>query len=164
MARPAREISLSLKDRVTLKRWAHSRTIDNATATRARIILAAREGRAAADIAAGLGVSARNVYKWIWCFDKEGVEGLKERSRSGRPRKLALDGVMDILTKTIEDVPSGSTHWSQRLMAQAMVVTKQQVANIWAAAGLKPHRLRTFKISRAPRFAEKVVDVVWVCI
>ena len=45
-------------------------------------------------------------------------------------------------------------------MAQAMGVTKQQVAQIWAAAGLKPHRLRTFKISRDPRFAEKVVDVV----
>lgn len=160
MARPARKIDLTREDRVTLKRWARSRTIDNATATRARIVLAAREGRPAAEIAAALGVSARNVYKWIWRFDEEGLEGLKERPRSGRPRKLDLDEVMEILTKTIEEAPRGATHWSQRLMAQAMGVTKQQVAQIWTAAGLKPHRLRTFKISRDPRFAEKVVDVV----
>ena len=160
MARPARKIDLTREDRVTLKRWVRSRTIDNATATRARIILAAREGRPAAEIAAALGISARNVYKWIWRFDEEGLEGLKERPRPGRPRKLDLDEVMEILTKTIEEVPTGGTHWSQRLMAQAMGVTKQQVAQVWAAAGLKPHRLRTFKISRDPRFAEKVVDVV----
>ena len=145
---------------MTLRRWAKSRTIDNATGTRARIILAAHEGRPAAEIAASLGISARNVYKWIWRFDEEGLEGLKERPRSGRPRKLDLDEVMKILTKTVEEDPPGATHWSQRLMAQAMGVTKQQVAQIWASAGLKPHRLKTFKISRDPRFAEKVVDVV----
>jgi transposase len=160
MARPARKLKLTREDRVTLKRWARSRTINNATATRARIILAAREGRPAAEIAASLGVSARNVYKWIWRFDEEGLKGLEERPRSGRPRTLDLDEVMKILTKTVEEDPPGGTHWSQRLMAEAMGVTKQQVAQIWASAGLKPHRLRTFKISRDPRFAEKVVDVV----
>ncbi|MCB9610721.1 MAG: IS630 family transposase, partial [Polyangiaceae bacterium] len=117
-------------------------------------------GRPAAEIAASLGVSARNVYKRIWRFDEEGLAGLKERPRSCRPRKLDLDEVMEILTKTVEQDPPGATHWSQRLMAQAMGVTKQQVAQIWASAGLKPHRLKTFKISRDPRFAEKVVDVV----
>lgn len=160
MARPARKLKLTREDRVTLKRWARSRTIDNATATRARIILAAHEGQLASEIAAVLGVSDRNVYKWIWRFDEEGLDGLKERPRSGRPRKLDLDDVMEILTKTVEEDPPGATHWSQRLMAQAMNVTKQQVAQIWSSAGLKPHRVKTFKISRDPRFAEKVVDVV----
>lgn len=160
MARPARKLEITPKDLAILKRWARSRTLDNATATRARIILGAHAGRPAAEIAASMGISARNVYKWIWRFDEEGLEGLKERKRSGRPRKLCLDEVMEVLTKTVEEGPPGATHWSQRLMAQAMGVTKQQVAQIWKAAGLKPHRLKTFKISRDPEFAEKVVDVV----
>lgn len=98
-----------------------SRTIDIATGARARIILASHEGRPAAELADALGISPRRVHKWIWRFDEEGLEGLKERPRSGRPRRLDLDAEMGILTKTVEEDPPGAAHWSLRLMAQAMV-------------------------------------------
>jgi len=111
-------------------------------------------------VAKQVGVSARNVYKWVWRFSEEGIDGLRERKRSGRPRSLSLDVVMDILTKTVEEVPEGTTHWSQRLMAKAAGVTQYQVAEIWKAAGLKPHRVRSFKISKDPAFADKLVDVI----
>ena len=107
-----------------------------------------------------VGVSVRNVYKWVWRYDAEGIDGLHERRRPGRPRSLSLDQVMEILTMTVEEVPPGATHWSQRSMAKAVGVTQYQVGQVWAAAGLKPHRLRSFKISDDPKFAEKVVDVV----
>ena len=110
MARPVRKLKLSREDHVTLKRWVRSRTIDNALATRARIILATQKGESAPSIAKALGISARNVYKWVWRFDKEGLEELKEKRRSGRPRKLSLDDVMVILTKTVEQDPPGETH------------------------------------------------------
>lgn len=159
MSKP-RELDVSREDRITLQRWARGRKTDNATAMRARIILMTREGKPADEIADTLGVSARSVYKWIWRFSEEGLEGLAERQRSGRPRTLDHDAMMEILSKTIEELPEGATHWSVRTMAVAAKVTKHQVAQVWAAAGLKPHRVKSFKISRDPRFAEKVVDVV----
>jgi len=123
-------------------------------------VLLTGEGKQAPEVAELVGVSVRNVYKWVWRFSAEGIAGLKERSRPGRPRSLDLEQVMEILTKTIEEVPKGATHWSQRLMAKAVEVTKHQVGEIWKAAGLKPHRVKTFKISNDPQFAAKVVDVV----
>jgi transposase len=160
VSRPVRAIELSRDDRVTLKRWASSRKVDNGLAMKARIILLSREGVNADQVASLVGVSARNVYKWIWRFSEEGIEGLKDRARSGRPRSLDLDQVMEILRRTVEEEPPGATHWSQRLMAAAVGVTKHQIGEVWKSAGLKPHRVKNFKISKDPRFAEKVVDVV----
>ncbi|MCC7380884.1 MAG: IS630 family transposase [Deltaproteobacteria bacterium] len=136
------------------------RKTDNATATRARIILMTCDGFTADEVAAALSVSRRSVYKWVWRFDEEGIEGLRERERTGRPRILDLDDVMEILRMTIEEVPPGATHWSLTLMANAAGVTRHQVREVWMAAGLKPHRVKSFKISRDPKFADKVVDVV----
>lgn len=159
MSKP-RAINVSEDDRRTLLEWSRSRKIDNAIATRARIVLMTSDGIRADEIAEALGVSARNVYKWIWRFDEEGIKGLAERPRSGRPRALDLDRITEILQKTVEEHPRGATHWSLRLMAEATGVSKHQVTEIWAAAGLKPHRVKNFKISNDPDFAEKVVDVV----
>ena len=61
---------------------------------------------------------------------------------------------------TVERIPKEATHWSVRLMAKAAGITTWQVRQIWEASDLKPHRLKTFKISNDPEFAEKVVDVV----
>jgi len=61
---------------------------------------------------------------------------------------------------TVERIPREATHWSVRLMAKAARITNWQVQQIWNAADLKPHRLKTFKISNDPNFAEKVVDIV----
>lgn len=159
MSRP-RALDISADDREQLEEWASSRSIASGLAKRARIVLLTDEGRQAAEVGELVGVSVRNVYKWVWRFSDEGVEGLHERKRPGRPRSLSHDQVMEILTKTVEEVPPGATHWSQRTMAKAAGVTQYQVAQIWAAAGLKPHRLRSFKISNDPEFAQKVVDVV----
>ncbi len=158
--RPPRLLEISPDDRLQLQRWTASTKVESGLAKRARIVLLTAEGRHAAEVASSVGVSERSVYKWVWRFDKEGLEGLRERARSGRPRKLDLDQVLAILEKTIEEAPPGATHWSQRLMAEATGVTRHQVSEVWKAAGLQPHRLRTFKISRDPCFAEKVVDVV----
>lgn len=160
MGRPPRKLDLSREDRIQLKRWTKSSKVESGLAKRARIVLLTREGKHASEVARLVGVSERNVYKWVWRFDEEGIDGLHERKRPGRPRKLDLDQVMEILEKTIQEAPPGATHWSQRLMAEAAGVTRHQVAEIWKAAGLKPHRVRTFKISTDPQFAEKVVDVV----
>lgn len=134
--------------------------MDAATATRARIILMSAERQTATEVAESLGVSERNVYKWIWRFDAEGIVGLGDRPRTGRPTKIDEELAMEILTRTVETTPPGMTHWSIRLMADAAKVSKHVVSTIWKSAGLKPHRIKTLKISKDPAFAEKVVDVV----
>jgi transposase len=159
VARP-RKLDISSDDRVQLETWMRSRTVDSGLAKRARIVLLTDEGRVASEVAELVGVSARNVYKWVWRYSEEGLDGLHERKRPGRPRTLDLDQVLEILRKTVEEDPPGSTHWSTRLMASEAGVSKHQVGEIWKAAGLKPHRIRTFKLSTDPRFAEKVVDIV----
>ena len=68
--------------------------------------------------------------------------------------------VKRVLKLTTEYIPEEATHWSVRLMAKHAKVSCWQVRQIWAAADLKPHRLKTFKISNDPEFAEKVIDVV----
>lgn len=160
MARPVRELKLSPTDRATLECWAKSRSVDAATSTRARIILMSSDRHTASEVADSLGVSERNVYKWIWRFDAEGITGLGDRPRKGRPPKIDEELAMEILTRTVETTPPGMTHWSIRLMSEAAKVSKHVVATIWKSAGLKPHRIKTLKISKDPAFAEKLVDVV----
>lgn len=155
-----RALEISVEDRKQLEQWSSSRKVPSGLAQRARIVLLTDEGLQAADVGQRVGASVRSVYKWVWRYSKEGINGLHERKRSGRPRSLNLDQVMEILTKTVEELPPGATHWSQRAMAKVAGVSQYQVAQIWEAAGLKPHRLRSFKISRDPKFAEKIVDVV----
>ena len=112
------------------------------------------------DIAATVGMSTKSVYKWRSRYLEHGVDGLQDRPRPGQPRKLTLAVAEKILRLTVERVPRESTHWSIRLMAKYAGVTEHQVRDVWRAADLKPHRLRTFKISNDPKFAEKVIDVV----
>ena len=88
------------------------------------------------------------------------MEGLYDRPRSGQPKKLTDAKVKEVLRMTVECIPHEATHWSVRLMAKAAQVTTWQVRQIWDAADLKPHRLKNFKISNDPNFAEKVIDVV----
>jgi transposase len=118
------------------------------------------DGTGCAAVGRSVGVSEPTVYKWRNRFMQGGIAGLTDCPRPGQPRKLDGKQVDKILKLTVERVPKESTHWSTRLMAKYAGVTQWQVRQVWSAADLKPHRLKTFKISNDPAFAEKVVDVV----
>ena len=107
-----------------------------------------------------LQVTPPTVFKWRKRYLEAGIEGLKDLPRSGQPLKLGPEKINEILTLTTQRVPKEATHWSVRLMAKYARVTTWQVRQVWAASDLKPHRLKTFKISNDPHFADKVVDVV----
>jgi len=85
---------------------------------------------------------------------------LTDLPRSGQLLKLGPEKINEILTLTTRRVPQEATHWSVRLMAKYARVTTWQVRQVWAASDLKLHRLKIFKISNDPHFADKVVDVV----
>ncbi len=135
-------------------------TLAQGEATRARIVLALDEGTGAAQIAAAQRVAPKTVYRWMHRYEEMGIDGLRDLPRSGRPSVIDDKIVRRVLKLTTEKVPQEATHWSIRLMAQYAGVSTWQVRQIWKAADLKPHRIKTFKISNDPHFADKVIDIV----
>lgn len=160
MARPQENIILAEADRQALEALLRSHKTPQSRALRARIILKSGARESVESIAASLGISTNSVYKWRRRFLESGLDGLLDLPRSGQPKKLTQEDVKNVLKLTVERIPHEATHWSLRLMAKYAGVTTWQVRQIWEAANLKPHRIRTFKISNDPEFAEKVIDVV----
>ena len=160
MARKARQICLEASDRTELESWLRKGSTPHRLAGRARILLMSAEGISPKEIGARLDMSQAGVYKWRRRFLEYGVVGLHDQPRPGQPRKLSEAKVKEVLRLTVEGVPKEATHWSVRLMAKYAGVTTWQVRQIWAAADLKPHRLKTFKVSNDPNFAGKVIDIV----
>lgn len=160
MARTHEKYELKEADRQALEALLRSPKAAQSLVLRARIVLLSGAGQLAEEVAASLGTSKPSVYKWRNRFRTSGLDGLRDLPRSGQPKKLSSAKVKEVLTLTVERIPKEATHWSMRLMAKAAGITTWQVRQIWEASDLKPHRLKTFKISNDPEFAEKVVDVV----
>lgn len=160
MSKKASHIQLSSADREELSSWLRSTSVTHGLALRARIILKLDAGDRPVEIVRSLEVSEKTVYKWRNRFNDEGIAGLHDAVRSGRPTVIDEKTVQTVLKMTCEQVPHEATHWSIALMAEYAQISTWQVRQIWDAADLKPHRLRTFKISNDPQFAEKVIDVV----
>ena len=160
MARTHEKYELTAEDRRALETLLRSPKAAQSLVLRARIVLHSGSGQTAEEVAASLGTSKLSVYKWRNRFKTSGIDGLEDLPRSGQPKKLSAAKVKEVLTLTVERIPKEATHWSVRLMAKAAGITTWQVRQIWEASDLKPHRLKTFKISNDPEFAEKVVDVV----
>jgi len=160
MARPAKEVNLKPGDLEELRSWLRRPAMRQSHGERARIIVLSSEGKSAAEIEQQLGVSTVTVFKWRARYRATGLAGLTDLPRPGQPRKLTPATVKKILDLTTKRIPNEATHWSLRLMMKYAGVTQWQVQQVWAASDLRPHRLRTFKISNDPQFAEKVVDVV----
>ena len=160
MARTQDVYELSIVDQKGLAVLLRSPKTPQSWALRARIVLLSGEGETVEAVSAATGTSVRSVYKWRRRFQTSGLDGLRDLPRSGQPKKLPESTVKEVLRLTVECIPHEATHWSVRLMAKAAGVTTWQVRQIWEAADLKPHRLKTFKISNDPHFADKVVDIV----
>jgi len=144
----------------TLRRWLRSATLPQGQITRAKIILGLHAGKTPSDIAREQLVSCKTVQKWRNRFIESGVDGLLDEQRPGRPPTLDEKTINRVQMLTTQYVPEEATQWNERLMATHAGVTPYQVRKIWKAVDLQPHRLKTFKISNDPHFAEKVVDIV----
>ena len=159
--RCACQITLSDADRTILERWSRGRNTQARLVTRARVVLAAAQGKDNKDIAADLRISRGAVARWRDRFAKSGVAGLeKDTPRGGRPAKARDNLVRRIIEMTTQQKPTDATHWSTRALAEALGTNHSLVSRVWRAHGLKPHLSRTFKVSNDPRFAEKLIDVV----
>jgi transposase len=101
------------------------------------------------------------VARWRTRFLESGIAGIeKDAPRPGRKPAVSKQKVQQIIRKTTREKPPNATHWSRRTMAAAAGVSASTVGRIWRAHGLKPHRVKTFKLSNDPRFVEKLDDIV----
>jgi len=152
---------VSDEQRALLERWVGAQKTPQSVALRARIVLLAAAGETNSEIARRLAVSRPTVILWRSRFGEGGTAALTE-TRPGRGRKPTIPAakIKAIVRATTQTTPPGQTHWSCRTMAKAHGVSPATVQRIWDAHGLKPHRVRTFKLSNDPRFSEKLTDVV----
>jgi len=147
------------RDRDVLEGWLRSPSIRAGLGQRARMALLAADGVATGEIAHRVGTSKQTVITWKHRYVDEGVGGLQDRPKSGRPRWT--DDV-EIVLRTLERPPErlGVTHWSSRLLATELGLSNVKVAEVWREYGLQPWRQQTFKFSTDPELEAKVRDVV----
>ncbi len=128
---------------------------------RARIVLLSADRLSVLDIARQIGVSRPAVWRWQVRFAEQGVDGLlRDKTRKPGKPPLPPETVARVLALPCSKPPGNATHWTGRAVAKAIGVSLRTVQRIWEAHRLQPHRLRTFKKSNDPAFAEKVEDVV----
>lgn len=128
---------------------------------RAEALLLAADGVANTRIAEQVGVNPSTVRAWRTRFADDGLAKLgKVRAGRGRKSTISQDTIEEIVELTRNSKPAGQTHWSCRTMAARVGVSPATVQRVWAARGLKPHLVKTFKLSNDPRFEEKLIDVV----
>ncbi|MBV8807924.1 MAG: IS630 family transposase [Acidobacteriaceae bacterium] len=112
------------------------------------------------EVAKRLHITGATVCKWRERFRVKRLEGLLDEPRPGTPRSITDAQVEEVVTKTLASMPTNSTHWSTRLMAQKTGLSQTAIVRIWRAFGLQPHRVENFKFSADPPFVEKVRDIV----
>ena len=146
--------------REQLEAMASSRSLPHGLVTRVRIVLLSADGLSNKDIAARLRLNQVTVGLWRRRFVKQGLTGLHEELRSGRPRSIPDERVATLIRRTLRTKPKDGTHWSCRSLAAETRLSKSTVQRIWRAFGLQPHRARHFQLSNDPFFVAKVRDVV----
>lgn len=158
--RPKKALILSKEEEEQLKAIASSRSLPFGLVTRAKIIIMSAEGASNKAIAEKLAYSPQSVSLWRKRFLEQGIQGLHDELRPGRPRSISDEQVAELIHKTLQTKPKGRTHWTTRSMAEDTQISHQTVQRIWNAFGVQPHRQRHFKISTDPFFVEKVRDIV----
>lgn len=161
MPRLAVALTLCPADQDQLRAWLRAPSTPQQVALRCRILLTAAQGRQDLEVAAELQINRHTAGLWRKRASKEGIGCIWEIA-PGRGRKLRYQQTKQeaIIQATLHSKPKGITHWSCRSMAQAQGVSKNTVNRLWQLHNLKPHLSRTFKLSRDPKFLEKLTDVV----
>ena len=158
--RPIPPLILTEDERDTLERWARRPTSARALAERARLVLECAAGKTNTVVARELRLTKQTIGKWRARFLGQRLEGLLDEPRPGAPRRITDDDVERVMRVTLETTPRDATHWSTRTLARRCGLSQTAVSRIWRAFSLRPHRVKTFKLSKDPLFIDKVRDIV----
>lgn len=161
MWKKAHQLEASESQKQQLVQWVRSGTTQQRVAFRCHIVLKAIDGKSNHAIAKELETSRPTVLLWRKRFEESGCEGLlKDLPRGQRIPPLSKKKVKEIIEKTLQSKPKNATHWSCRSLGKVCGVSHAAVQRVWSANHLKPHLVRTFKLSHDPQFVEKLTDVV----
>lgn len=156
--RVAPEIVLTEEERAELTRLVRSKLTSVRLAQRARMVLLASDGLQNKAIAEQVGAGRVQVARWRERYGRLRLAGIeRDLPRGAPPVKVDVARLVELTTQT---APKAATHWSTRTMAAELGVSAASVSRHWRAQGLKPHLVRGFKVSRDPRFVEKLEDIV----
>jgi len=154
-------LDLSSDDRVTLQSWLSAGTTQQRLVLRAKIVLAALEGRSCPSIASQVGTTTLTVRKWLLRFQEGGIAGLNDALRPGKPRTYDEDVEKRILALLDEPAPSGYATWNGSLVAKALVnVSSRFVWRVLKRRGISLERRRSWCISTDPEFGPKAADII----
>lgn len=148
-------------DTSALKKLILGRNTAQKVVMRAKIVFASQAGNSKVQISKELKVSRPTIDLWLKRYKELGVAGLlKDATRPGRKPQIDAAKEKQIVEATLHTTPKGSTHWSTRTLAKQYGVSKMTVQRIWKKYNLKPHLIKSFKVSKDKNFVEKVIDIV----
>ncbi len=156
----ASPFSSTSDQRAELEGHLRRRNLPARVARRMRIILLLADGASYSQIQRKLDTAATTISRWKTRYEEAGLEGLATFHPGQPPRLLSAELRAKILTKTKEDPPDGSTHWSLRKMAKVLKVGKDLVRQVWKEVDLRPHRLDRYKASDDPNFEAKAAEII----
>ena len=160
MGRPNAAVVLTEQEREQLEALTRSRSMPHSLVRRARIVLLSAKGLSNQVIAERCAVSAPTISLWRQRYRTQGMAGLHDELRPGRPRTHGDEQVAALINRVLHTKPKGATHWSVRLVAEETGISKSTVGRYFKLFGLQPHRSKSFKLSTDPFFVEKVRDIV----
>jgi transposase len=163
--RRAAAIDLSARERTRLQHAIKSRATPLRFIERSKILLLAAEGVTYQMIASQLGITENKVGRWRNRYAEGGLKAIEKDRPSGKnhgDKKTASQARLrkKVIEMTTQETPDDATHWSTRSLAQKLNTTHSFVHRVWKSVGLKPHLIKTFKVSNDPQFEEKLHDVV----
>lgn len=163
MPRKCQRVALSKAEIERLEQWVRAGSTPQQAVLRANIILRTSRGVTDQEIAAELKVQRRTVALWRQRVCELGIGCIWEiASGRGCKAKYSKQDIARVVQTTLQTKPTATTHWSTRTLAQAQGMSKNTIHRIWQDHQLKPHLTKSFKLSRDPRFLEKLTDVVGV--
>ena len=159
--RVALPVTLTDDEAKTLRKWSRGRSTPARLVLRARIVLLAAKGMTNAAIAEELETDRECVGRWRKRFADRRVAGIeRDAPRGGRKLSIPVATVKRVIHLVTRKTPANATHWSTRSLARAVGISFKSVHRILQSQELKPHRVRTFKVSNDPHFVEKVTDII----
>jgi transposase len=154
-------VEVSAADRARLEAVVADRNSPQKHVWRARIVLDTADGLGTGEIVRRTGKSKPCVWRWQERFMREGMPGLlRDKTRPSRIPPLPQATIDRVVELTPTEPPREATHWTAAAMAAAVGTSPSSVLRVWRAHKLRPHRVRTFKLSSDPAFAAKLRDIV----
>ena len=158
--RTAKELVVSADDRVQLESIARSQSLPAGLVRRAQMVLHMASGESNSAIARRFRVSRPTVTTWRRRYRENGIAGLHNELKPGRPRSTGEEQIAKLINTALKSRPKGKTHWSRRSLAEVTGLSTTTVHRYLTLFGVQPHRSRSFKLSTDPFFIEKVRDIV----